>query len=70
MIHFQLSANPDTHYGTGINSSSNYILLQLGEKMDQIRVRLTIEEVDRLISHLEKRKEELLNAGFSNNEEC
>ena len=61
MIHIRLSAKPDTHYGTNTNCDKTHVLLQLGDEMDQVRVRLTVEEVDRLIADLQKRKEELTN---------
>jgi hypothetical protein len=59
MIHKNLSAKPDTHYGTNINHDKTCVLLQLGDGMEQVRVRLTAEEVDRIITDLQNRKEEL-----------
>lgn len=66
MIHKKLSAKPSTHYGTGLNSSSMYVLLQLGDELDQVRVCLTIEEVDRLIKDLQRERESLLSKKSEN----
>jgi hypothetical protein len=52
MVHKQLSAKPDTHYGTSINYDKTHVLLQLGDEIDQVRVRLTASEVDQLITDL------------------
>lgn len=60
MIHKRLSAKPDTHYGTNVNHDRTHVLLQLGDEMEQVRVRLTPEEVDQVIADLQKRKEELM----------
>jgi len=60
MKHTTLSADSDTHYGVGWNSDKTHVLLQLGEGFDQVRVRLTTEEVDRLINGLQRCKNKLI----------
>ena len=60
MIHKKLSVNPEHHYGTNTNFEKTHVLLQLGDDREQVRVRLTPEEVDQVIADLKKRKEELM----------
>lgn len=59
MIHKKLSAKPDTHYGININVDRTHVLLQLGDEMDQVRIRLTYEEVDKLIKDLQRCQKEI-----------
>lgn len=59
MIHKKLSAKPDTYYGTSINTNKTHVLLQLGDEMDQVRTRLTYEEVDQLIKDLQRYQKEI-----------
>lgn len=54
MIHKKLSAKHDTHFGTNVNCERTHVLLQLGDGMDQVRVRLTVKEVNQLIADLQK----------------
>jgi hypothetical protein len=57
MIHKKLSSKPDTHYGTNINADKSHILLQLGDGLDQVRVKLTEKEVNQIIHNLEEQLE-------------
>lgn len=59
MIHHTLKANNNQHYGINVNYDKTCVLLQLGDGFDQIRVQLTANEVDKIISHLQQKKEEL-----------
>jgi hypothetical protein len=59
MKHINLSLKLDTHFGTGVNSDLGCVLLQLGDGLDQVRVRLTPQEVDRLVGDLLGRKLEI-----------
>ena len=60
MIHHILKGDKQQHYGINVNADKTHVLLQLGDKMDQIRVKLTPEEVDQIIANLKIRKEEIL----------
>lgn len=56
MIHKHLSASLELHYGASVSHERTHVLLQLGNGMDQVRVRLTSDEVDELIADLERNK--------------
>lgn len=58
MIHRRLS-NPEQHYGVNVNFDRTHVLLQLGDESDQVRVRLTPDEVDEIIAELQKKKKEI-----------
>lgn len=59
MIHHTLKTNSDQHYGVNVNHDKSCVLLQLGEGFEQVRVQLTANEVDKIISNLQQKKEEL-----------
>lgn len=60
MIHRNLSTKKEQHFATNINSVKTRVLLQLGDGMEQVRVQLTVREVDELIADLQQRKADLL----------
>lgn len=49
----------EQHYGVNSNCDKNRVLLQLGDGMEQVRVQLTADEVDQLITHLQHRRDEI-----------
>lgn len=59
MIHHTLTTNREQHYGVNSNCDKNRVLLQLGDGMEQVRVQLTADEVDQLITHLQHRRDEI-----------
>lgn len=60
MISRKLSS-PGTYFGTNINCEHTHVLLQIGDEDSQTRIKLTPEEVDKVIISLETRRNELLN---------
>jgi len=59
MIHTQLSTMNNSHYGVGTNFGRSIVLLQIGLGMEQLRVGLTSNEVDKLINDLRKSQQYL-----------
>jgi hypothetical protein len=59
MIHHTLTTNSEQHYGVNVNHDKSRVLLQLGDGMEQVRVQLTANEVDQIISHLQQRRDEI-----------
>ena len=49
----------NSHYGVGTNFGRNIVLLQIGLGMEQLRVALTSNEVDKLINDLRKSQQYL-----------
>jgi len=59
MIHHRLATNNEQHFGVNVNHEKTRVLLQLGDGMEQVRVQLTADEVDQVITHLQQRREEI-----------
>jgi predicted PilT family ATPase len=60
MIHRELQNEDDAHYGVSTTVDKKYVLLQLGKRNGQVRVKLDIDEVASLIELLINKGEEII----------
>lgn len=59
MLHRELQNEGNAHYGVSVTIDKDYVLLQLGKEVDQVRVKLDIDEVASLIKLLTDKAEEV-----------